>query len=208
MNPVTDYTHESMILGRSFFTADPRPLELVLIALGGCALVWAVLEMIHLIGRYLLKRRLGIDRMQHCLKDLGQLEATLVNRIYANKDAVKSLSDETDTLRKRSDALWQAVRDSQDVQSRHTRLLGNETKTNRCFVALVYNRHVEHWTQLGRSHAYIHDSWSKPQQVQVWAHSESEAMKLLVSRYPDTFGYVVLRMVPVQAARAEVAHGG
>lgn len=211
MDHVQGLTHESMTVGNAFFAADPRPFELILVALVGCILVWGALELVHLVGRYMLKRRLGIDRIQQCLQDVRQVEAGLLNRIFANKDAVKALAAQTDTLRRKSDSLWQAIQDARDLKGRHIRVLGNEIKGNRCFVALVYNRHVEHWTQLGRSHAYIHDSWSKPQLIQVWAHSEAEAKKLLISRYPDTFGYVVIRLMaqPVAGTTSSGAnHGG
>ena len=69
---------------------------------------------------------------------------------------------------------------------------GNRT----AFEAAVYNKDVRAAVKENQSHLLFGDHWADIQIHDVMASDETEAMRLILARYPPEEGFVVADLIP------------
>lgn len=193
--------------GASAFIGDPQVFELLVLTILLCALIWVILEVIHLIGRFMIRRRIGAGAMEERIHRRIAAEQSFQKRIAGLTQKVEDLTAQNDEKRKQLEQQRRRLTDILKIETQYLRVLGEELNGQKCYYAYVYNRYVEQWNQVGKSHAMLHQSWSKPQPIQIWASTIAEARALLAERFPGSYGFVVVRLVPAEKrfSQADVA---
>lgn len=75
-------------------------------------------------------------------------------------------------------------------------MLHFDTNNRKAFEAAVYNKEVRAAVKDNKSHVSFDDHWADLQIHDVMATDETEAMRLILQRYPPEQGFVVAGLIP------------
>lgn len=199
-----EFVHQSLLTGGGLFLGDPRVFELIILTFLFCTFLWVLLEAVYHIGRLIIRHQIGVGKIEQCLQARLAAEKALQSRIARLAQQVEDLAAQNSEQRTLYEQQRRRLRDIVQIETQYLRVLGEELTGCHCYYAYVYNRYVEQWNQIGKSHAMLHKSWSKPQPIQIWSASIAEARALLADRFPNSYGFVVVRLVPAEKRFAQV----
>jgi hypothetical protein len=116
---------------------------------------------------------------------LGQSEARRRNV----ERRIDDLHRQLDALQNRDDEL--------------IRFVGHHRPGNHHFKAVMVNRHVQTAIREGRTHGLLDNTWARPQNIDVWASSLTDAKTSLNGRFPISLGFVVIEIIEPEDAPSD-----
>ena len=131
-----------------------------------------------------------LERRVVLIRRLGERHAKITR-------AVEEIDEEIQVLTSRQSVMTSRLRQIQDMQSRCVRTVGQPSKGSKCFRALVTNSYVKEYMNAGNAHPVYDGSWAKAQIIEVWAASNAFALLVLREKYPQSQGFMVDKIEPV-----------
>ncbi len=147
-----------------------------------------------LIGRVLVgmvRRDSRSDELEALINRRSAFERDLFARADERRKVLSALEGKVRELAAKRAHLRRVVAAKQESPDRVLRLIGQEVKGRRAFIALVVNKYV---AKGGAAAAAIDQVWETPQEVLVWAKNLAEAREELEKVYHDSQGYKITKL--------------
>ncbi len=162
-----------------------RFLEAILLAafFSGAGYVFG--RLFGVVIQFMIEREADMPAIRASITKRSSLERNLENRVRDRRKEMAGLDRSITELVRKKNGLQQDAAALAATPDRILRQVGEELAGATRFLALVYNKYAE-----GGKGA-VDNSWTVPQEIEVWTVGLSEARVELEKRYPPSFGYVI-----------------
>ncbi len=133
----------------------------------------------------------GLTRIREKMNLRGAGIKKFIERRARLHTRIPILDDEIKELVATRAKLSSKVRSENDIKSRHIRTVGIQIEGLKCYRALVTNSYVINYKSQGRSHPIYDDCWAKPQIIEIWSTSVTDATVELRKEYTQGQGFIV-----------------
>jgi hypothetical protein len=148
-----------------------------------------------------------VKNLQAKLKRRAPLIPAFSQRCARLRLAVGQSEARRRNVERKIDDLHRQLKALESRDDEYIRFVGHPRPGHHHFKAVMINRHVQTAIREGRTHGLLDNSWTRPQNIDIWASSLAEAKSSLNARFPISLGFVVIEMIEPEDAPQQNAEG-